>query len=93
MVLVFSEFGRRVAQNASNGTDHGTANGVLLLGGALKKAGVLNPAPNLADLDADGDLRHQIDFRGIYAPLLKDWLGADDTAILGRDFEAMRGLV
>ena len=93
VVLVFSEFGRRVAQNASNGTDHGTANGVLLLGGALKKAGVLNPAPNLADLDADGDLRHQIDFRGIYAPLLKDWLGADDTAILGRDFEAMRGLV
>ena len=93
LVLVFSEFGRRVAENASHGSDHGTSNGVLLLGGQLGRAGVLNAAPNLADLDAEGDLRHQVDFRGIYAPILKGWLGVDDTAILGRDFEAVRGLV
>ena len=84
-VLVFSEFGRRVGQNASNGTDHGTANNVLLLGGSLRRAGVLNAAPNLTDLD-QGDLRFQVDFRSIYAAVLKDWLGADDAGILGTDF-------
>ena len=92
LVLVFSEFGRRVGQNASNGTDHGTANNVLLLGGGLRKKGVLNAAPDLANLD-QGDLRHQVDFRSIYASILKDWLGADDTAILGTGFERMAGLV
>ncbi|WP_035564985.1 DUF1501 domain-containing protein [Hymenobacter sp. IS2118] len=92
LVLVFSEFGRRVGQNASNGTDHGTANNVLLLGGGLRKKGVLNAAPDLANLD-QGDLRHQIDFRSIYASILKDWLGADDTAILGTGFERLAGLV
>ena len=60
---------------------------------ALGRAGVLNAAPNLADLDEGGDLRHQVDFRGIYAPLLRDWLGADDAAILGQDFELVPGLV
>ena len=93
IVLVFSEFGRRVAQNASHGTDHGTANGVLLLGGALGRAGVLNAAPDLTHLDEGGDLRHQVDFRGIYAPLLRDWLGADEAAILGTGFAQMSGLV
>ena len=92
LVLVFSEFGRRVDQNASNGTDHGTANTVFLLGGALQKQGVLNAAPDLANLD-QGDLRHQVDFRAIYAAVLKDWLGADDAAILGTGFERLRGLV
>ena len=92
LVMVFSEFGRRVGQNASNGTDHGTANNVFLLGGALPKKGVLNNAPDLANLD-QGDLRHQIDFRSIYAAVLRDWLGADDTAILGTGFERMSGLV
>ncbi|MBD2769748.1 DUF1501 domain-containing protein [Hymenobacter sp. BT664] len=89
LVLVFSEFGRRVAQNASRGTDHGTANNVFLLGGALQRKGVLNEAPDLANLD-QGDLRHQIDFRSIYAAILRDWLDADDTAILGPGFERMK---
>ena len=80
-VLVFSEFGRRVGQNAS----HGTANNVLLLGGSLRRAGVLNAAPNLADLD-QGDLKFELDFRSIYASALHDWLGADDASILGTDF-------
>jgi len=92
LVLVFSEFGRRVGQNASNGTDHGTANNVLLLGGGLQQRGILNAAPDLADLD-QGDLRYQIDFRGIYATILKDWLGSDDTRILGSGFERLTGLV
>ncbi|WP_046246932.1 DUF1501 domain-containing protein [Hymenobacter terrenus] len=92
LVLVFSEFGRRVGQNASNGTDHGTANNVFLAGGALQKKGIINDAPDLVNLD-QGDLRHQVDFRSIYANILKDWLEADDTAILGTGFERMSGLV
>ena len=92
LVLVFSEFGRRVGQNASNGTDHGTANNVFIAGGALRKKGILNDAPDLVNLD-QGDLRHQVDFRSIYASVLKDWLGADDAAILGSGFERLTGLV
>lgn len=81
-VLVFSEFGRRVAENGSRGTDHGAANNVLLFGGALKQTGVLNAAPDLLNLD-NGDVAWQVDFRSIYATLLRNWLGADDAAILG----------
>ncbi|WBO84631.1 DUF1501 domain-containing protein [Hymenobacter yonginensis] len=92
LVLVFSEFGRRVSQNASNGTDHGTANNVLLLGGGLKQRGILNNAPDLQNL-LDGDLRHQLDFRSLYATVLHDWLEADDKAILGNQFERLKGLV
>jgi uncharacterized protein (DUF1501 family) len=92
LVMVFSEFGRRVTQNASNGTDHGTANNVLLLGGGLQQRGILNDAPDLADL-LDGDLRHQLDFRSLYATVLHDWLQADDKAILGREFARLKGLV
>ena len=92
LVMVFSEFGRRVTQNASNGTDHGTANNVLLLGGGLRQQGILNNAPDLENL-LDGDLRHQFDFRSLYATVLHDWLQADDKAILGREFERLPGLV
>lgn len=86
MVMTFSEFGRRVAQNGSNGTDHGTANNLFVINGDLKKAGFYNQAPNLTDLD-DGDLKYQIDFRNIYATLLKKWLDADINTILGNQFE------
>ncbi|TGE14554.1 DUF1501 domain-containing protein [Hymenobacter elongatus] len=92
LILVFSEFGRRVTQNASNGTDHGTANNVLLLGGGLRQKGILNDAPDLLNLD-QGDLKYQLDFRSIYATLLRDWLGADDKAILGSKFARLPGLV
>ncbi|RAK66677.1 DUF1501 domain-containing protein [Hymenobacter edaphi] len=92
LILVFSEFGRRVGQNASNGTDHGTANNVLLLGGKLRQPGVANAAPDLANLDA-GDLRYQVDFRSIYASILHDWLGADNQLILSRDVTPLAGLV
>lgn len=92
LVMTFSEFGRRVEQNASHGTDHGTANNVLLLGGGLRKAGILNAAPDLANLE-QGDLRYQLDFRSVYATVLRDWLGADDKAILGSEFERLNGVI
>jgi uncharacterized protein (DUF1501 family) len=92
LVLVFSEFGRRVTQNASNGTDHGTANNVFLLSGALRKPGLLNGPASLADLD-QGDLRYQVDFRSLYASILTDWLGADDKLVLGPGIERLAGLV
>lgn len=81
VVATFSEFGRRVAQNASGGTDHGAANNMMFFGGDLKQQGLLNPLPDLADL-ADGDLRHSVDFRTVYATLLERWLAADVRTIL-----------
>ena len=92
LVLVFSEFGRRVGQNASQGTDHGTANNVLLLSGALRKSGLLNPPASLADLD-QGDLRYQLDFRSLYASILTDWLGADSRLVLGPGVVPLAGLL
>ncbi len=86
LVMVFSEFGRRVSQNASGGTDHGTANNVFILGSKLKKQGMYNDMPDLKNLD-EGDLKYQIDFRNIYASLLSKWLKADSSKILGADFE------
>ncbi len=91
VVMTFSEFGRRVKQNASGGTDHGTANNVFLIGSSLKRTKVINEAPNLKDLD-DGDLKFSVDFREIYASLLRNWLKTDDVAILGKKFGGL-GLV
>lgn len=88
LVVTFSEFGRRVSQNASGGTDHGTANQMFFLGGSLKQKGILNPMPDLADLD-EGDLKFQVDFRQVYATLLKRWLKADADKILGEAFRPM----
>lgn len=85
LVMTFSEFGRRVKQNASQGTDHGTANVVMLAGGSLKKTGSLNEAPDLANLD-EGDLIHKVDFRQVYATILQNWLGTDAEIVLGRKF-------
>ncbi len=92
MVLTFSEFGRRVKQNGSNGTDHGTANNVFLIGGPPRSSVIYNEAPALTDLDG-GDLRYSIDFRDIYTSLLRDWLGADEKVILGKGFKGLKGLV
>jgi uncharacterized protein (DUF1501 family) len=86
MLFTFSEFGRRVSQNASGGTDHGTANNMFFISGGLKQKGVLNPMPNLADLD-EGDLKYNIDFKNAYATVLKKWLGADDKAILNKQYD------
>ena len=88
LVMTFSEFGRRVEQNASNGTDHGTANNVLLFGGKLKKAGIFNSAPDLTQLD-NGDLKYQVDFRDVYATLLDKWLDVNNSQILGKSFAGL----
>ena len=88
MLVSFSEFGRRVAQNASGGTDHGTANNMFLVSGGLKQKGIINSLPDLGDLQ-DGDLKHKVDFKSVYATLLDKWLGADDKLILKGSFEKM----
>ncbi len=85
MILTFSEFGRRVSENASGGTDHGTANNVFVFGKNLKKAGFFNNTPDLKNLD-EGDLIYQIDFRSIYATMLNKWMGADSSKILNENF-------
>lgn len=86
LITTFSEFGRRVSQNASGGTDHGTANNMFFIGGGLKRKGILNPLPDLNDL-SDGDLKYQVDFKSVYATILKNWLNADDKKILGKRFD------
>jgi len=88
LVMTFSEFGRRVEQNASNGTDHGTANNILIYGGKLTKAGFYNEAPNLSQLD-NGDLKYEIDFRDVYATLLDKWLGINNGQILTKSFAGL----
>ncbi|MEM9856165.1 MAG: DUF1501 domain-containing protein [Bacteroidota bacterium] len=88
MIMTFSEFGRRVKQNASGGTDHGAANNLFLIGGKLKKPGFYNAMPDLSDLD-DGDIKYQIDFRQVYATLIEKWLGYESKAILSKGFSLL----
>lgn len=88
LVITFSEFGRRVAQNASNGTDHGTANNMFLFGGRLKKQGIFNPAPDLSNLE-NGDLKYQIDFREVYGTVLDKWLDVNNGQILNKRFNTL----
>lgn len=88
MVMTFSEFGRRVSQNASGGTDHGTANNMFFISGGLKEKGLLNAMPDLNDLN-NGDLKHTVDFKNVYATVLNKWLGADDKDILGKQYDFM----
>jgi uncharacterized protein (DUF1501 family) len=87
VVLVFSEFGRRLTENASAGTDHGTAAPLFLAGPAVK-AGLHGPYPNLRDLE-DGDPKFVIDFRRVYATLLDRWLGCPAEKVLGAKFDAL----
>ncbi len=86
-VLVFSEFGRRVRENGSSGTDHGAAAPVFVLG-PVREAGLVGDHPSLEDLD-DGDLKFQIDFRNIYAGLLETWLKLPAAPILGLGFQGL----
>ena len=90
VTLVFSEFGRRVKQNASNGTDHGTAAPVFLIGPTVRP-GVFGDHPSLVDLD-QGDLKYGVDFRSVYAAVLDDWMKAPSEAILRGRF-AHPGLI
>lgn len=88
LVMTFSEFGRRVKQNAGQGTDHGTANVLLLAGGGLKRKGIINGAPDLKNLD-NGDLIYKVDFRQVYATVLNNWLKTDAEKILGSKFSML----
>ncbi len=81
VLMAYSEFGRRVAANANEGTDHGTA-GPVFVAGAPVRGGFFGAQPSLTDLD-DGDLKPTTDFRDVYATLLSDVLGADPTPVLG----------
>jgi len=83
--MCFSEFGRRVQQNSSNGTDHGAAGPMFLVGGKVK-GGLHGTYPSLTELDG-GDLKYTTDFRRVYATLLDKWLAADSNAVLGGKFE------
>jgi uncharacterized protein (DUF1501 family) len=83
LLFTFSEFGRRVSQNASGGTDHGTANNMFFISGGLKQKGLINEMPDLADLQ-DGDLKYKVDFRDVYATVLHNWLDADVSVIIGK---------
>jgi len=82
LIMTFSEFGRRVGENASGGTDHGTAAPMFMISGALKQPGIYNPLPDLANLD-EGDLRYALDFRSVYATVLRRWLDTPHEVILG----------
>ena len=85
LVLVFSEFGRRVAENGSKGTDHGTAGPVLALGAPVQ-GGFYGQTPSLDELD-EGDLIHTTDFRSVYATAIENWFGADAESVLGARYD------
>lgn len=88
LVMCFSEFGRRVRENASAGTDHGTA-GLVLLAGTRAQPGIHGQTPSLRDL-ADGDLKHTVDFRSVYATVLEDWLGIPASAPLAGSVDKLQ---
>jgi uncharacterized protein (DUF1501 family) len=89
MIMTFSEFGRRVQENGSQGTDHGAAAPMFLVGSKMK-AGLLGAEPSLAPADLkDGDIQFNTDFRSVYASLLQSWLQTNSVPILGRQFPTM----
>ena len=91
-VIVFSEFGRRISENGSGGTDHGAAGVMMVLGGAVRgglygTTAVLSPGhPTLEN--NSGDVRFETDFRSVYARVLDQWLGVDSVPILNGDYRA-----
>jgi uncharacterized protein (DUF1501 family) len=89
MIMTFSEFGRRVHENGSQGTDHGAAAPMFLVGGHLK-TDLLGAEPSLAPADLqDGDIKYNTDFRSVYASILKDWLKTNPDPILGKPFPTL----
>lgn len=92
LAFTFSEFGRRIQQNSSVGTDHGAAAPMFVVGPALRGNGSLGGLPDLVNLDRDGNLRHQIDFRSLYATLMEYWLCMDSNVVdlaLGHNFDRL----
>lgn len=92
LILQFSEFGRRIPENGSSGTDHGAGGLMMAIGGSVRgglygTAADLNPTPDNPTLENNGgDVRHETDFRSVYARVIDDWLGADSVGILSGNF-------
>jgi uncharacterized protein (DUF1501 family) len=84
MLMTFSEFGRRVVENASGGTDHGAAAPMFVMGGNIQQ-GIVSPHPSMADLD-QGDLKYVVDFRSVYSSILQNWLNTPSKPILGDQY-------
>lgn len=90
LVMTFSEFGRRVAENANNGTDHGAAAPMFIIGNKVK-AGLLGKYPSLAPADLfQGDMKYTVDFRTVYAGVLEQWLKTKSAPVLGRQFQPLQ---
>jgi uncharacterized protein (DUF1501 family) len=89
VIYVHSEFGRRVPENTSLGTDHGTAQVNFVIGNAVK-GGLYGTAPSLTNLVLDGNLEITTDFRRVYATVIEEWLGVDSAAVLGRKLDTLR---
>ncbi|MFZ1073929.1 MAG: DUF1501 domain-containing protein [Verrucomicrobiia bacterium] len=90
LVMTFSEFGRRVTENANGGTDHGAAAPMFIVGNKVK-AGLLGTYPSLAPQDLfEGDIKYNVDFRNVYAGVLESWLKTKSAPILGRQFEPLQ---
>jgi len=87
ITLIYSEFGRRVNENGSHGTDHGAAAPVFVIGSAVS-GGVYGEHPSLTALD-EGDLKYGIDYRQVYSTIVNRWFGLDDQEILGKNFEQL----
>jgi uncharacterized protein (DUF1501 family) len=92
LILVYTEFGRRISENGSQGTDHGAGGNMMVLGG-LVRGGLYGTAPRLTPDPANptlengaGDVRHETDFRSVYAKILDSWLGSNSVAVLGADY-------
>ena len=89
LLMTFSEFGRRVAENANGGTDHGAAAPMFVIGSKVK-AGLHGRYPSLAPEDlVNGDIAYNVDFRSVYAGVLEDWLKTRSEPILGRKFDPL----
>jgi uncharacterized protein (DUF1501 family) len=88
IIMTFSEFGRRVRENGSLGTDHGTAAPMFILGNRVR-GGLHSEYPSLSQLDSNGDLIHTVDFRQVYATILEDWLQTDSKEILDGSFQKL----
>ncbi len=94
LVLVYSEFGRRISENGSAGTDHGAGGNMMVLGGAVR-GGIYGSAPNLSLDPANptlennaGDVKYETDFRSVYAKILDSWLGSNSVSVLGADYRS-----
>lgn len=90
LLMTYSEFGRRVGENASGGTDHGTAAPHLFLGGSVK-GGLYGSLPLLNDLQ-EGDLKYRVDYRSLYATVMRSWWGIPGTTIVGPEYQAINCL-